>query len=144
MKPGEYLQREVRLIVVHCSASRCNASLYPESPEGEQSGTNSRTSGFHFFIRRDGEVCPVRPIGKPGAHTPGFDLHSIGICYEGGRDAAGGPADTRTVWQKKSLDDLFYALQVSFPESVVRGHDRLTARLLPGCPGFDAEKEYGR
>lgn len=131
MKTGSYPQREVKLIVIHCSAGRCNVSCDPEMP------------GFHFYIRRDGRVCRMRPTWQVGKHTAGFDLHSIGVCYEGGRDAQGQPADTRTPWQKNSLDDLLDALSAGFPGCRILGHDRLTASPGLEYPGFDVEKEYG-
>ena len=134
MNAEVYPEREVKLIVIHCSAGRCNASRYPDMPEG----------GFHFYIRHDGRTDQLRGIGRPGLHTAGFDRHSIGICYEGGRDAQGRPADTRTTWQKNSLDDLIGALSACFPGCRVLGHDQLTAGSGLGCPGFDVEQEYGK
>jgi len=42
-----------------------------------------------------------------GTLTP---KHSIGICYVGGLDAFGNPADTRTPEQKMALSKLVYQL----------------------------------
>lgn len=39
--------------------------------------------GYHFYVRKDGTVYRGRPIEKVGAHTEGFNVDSIGICFEG-------------------------------------------------------------
>ena len=59
--------------------------------------------GYHFYIRKNGDIKTTRPIEKIGAHARGHNAQSIGICYEGGISERGRLADTRTVWQKHSL-----------------------------------------
>lgn len=66
--------------------------------------------------------------------------HSIGICYEGGLDAASCPADTRTLEQKASLLTLLRELKRVFPHALIVGHHDLNPQK--DCPCFDAEKEY--
>ena len=39
--------------------------------------------GYHFFIRRNGQIFRGRPINMVGAHAGGHNGDSIGICYEG-------------------------------------------------------------
>lgn len=62
--------------------------------------------------------------------------HSIGICYEGGLDIRGRPADTRTPEQKDTLLKLLERLKTDYPQIRVVGH-----RDLPGvkkdCPCFE-------
>ena len=43
--------------------------------------------------------------------------HSICICYEGGLNARGRPADTRTPAQKESLVEVLSALKERFPKA---------------------------
>ena len=66
--------------------------------------------------------------------------HSIGICYEGGLDAEGCPADTRTLEQKASLLALLRELKRIFPRALIIGHHDLNP--VKACPCFDAEREY--
>lgn len=98
--------------------------------------------GYHFYVTREGFVHVCRPLSVVGAHAKGYNAHSIGICYEGGLNPEGKPADTRTEAQKKSLRKLIELLRALLPKVNVKGH-----RDLPGvsksCPCFDAEKEYG-
>ena len=54
---------------------------------------------------------------QPGAHVRGYNAHSLGICYEGGLDAHGHPADTRTDFQKHSLRVLVMLLLRDYPGS---------------------------
>ena len=76
-----------------------------------------------------------------GAHAKGYNSHSIGVCYEGGLDSNGDPADTRTPRQKRALLRLLKRLKAEHPQARIVGH-----RDLPGvhkaCPCFDATAEY--
>lgn len=88
--------RKINYIVVHCSATREGCALTPEALEAEHRRRGFRTTGYHYYIRRDGTVLGTRSLELPGAHCRGHNKHSIGICYEGGLDALGNPKDTRT------------------------------------------------
>ena len=88
----------------------------------------------------NGEIHRGRPLEKIGAHCLNHNRHSIGICYEGGLDAASFPADTRTLEQKASLLALLRELKRIFPRALIVGHHDLNP--TKACPCFDAEKEY--
>ena len=75
-----------------------------------------------------------------GAHCLNHNRHSIGICYEGGLDAAGQPADTRTEAQKVALIELLKQLRQRFPKALIMGHNTLDP--MKACPCFDAAKEF--
>ena len=60
--------------------------------------------------------------------------HSICICYEGGLNARGRPADTRTPAQKESLVEVLSALKERFPKAKIVGHYELGANKA--CPCF--------
>ena len=85
--------------------------------------------GYHFYITRDGELHHCRPISEPGAHVRGFNRHSIGICYEGGLDENGYPADTRTQAQRFTLLDLLTILRHQYPKAQILGHYQLSASI---------------
>ncbi|EDO53701.1 N-acetylmuramoyl-L-alanine amidase [Bacteroides uniformis ATCC 8492] len=99
-----------------------------------------RDIGYHFYLTRNGEIHRGRPLEKIGAHCLNHNRHSIGICYEGGLDAASFPADTRTLEQKASLLALLRELKRIFPRALIVGHHDLNP--TKACPCFDAEKEY--
>lgn len=125
----------VRFLVIHCSATRYTQDYPVEQLLRDHKARGFRTIGYHFYIRRDGTVTKHRQMLEVGAHARGFNRCSIGICYEGGLDKSGKPADTRTPKQKAQLIELLLKLHRLFPNALVVGH-----RDLPGvkkaCPCF--------
>ncbi|WP_210401130.1 N-acetylmuramoyl-L-alanine amidase, partial [Bacteroides sp. HMSC068A09] len=86
--------RTINLIVVHCSATQGNRMLSPEALDLMHRRRGFNGTGYHYYIRKDGTVHLTRPVERIGAHVKGFNANSIGICYEGGLDCRGRPADT--------------------------------------------------
>ena len=112
-----------------------------------------RDIGYHYYITRDGHLHEGRPLDQVGAHCRGHNRHSVGICYEGGLNASGIPADTRTSAQRKTLLILLRRLHLQFPSAIILGHRDLSPDLngnglieshewLKACPSFDAILEY--
>ena len=99
-------------------------------------------TGYHYYIRKDGTVHLTRPVERIGAHVKGFNANSIGICYEGGLNEDGKPADTRTAAQRFALIDLLTILRHQYPEAQIAGHYQLSASIHKACPCFDPRKEY--
>lgn len=88
----------------------------------------------------------------PRAHAKGYNQHSIGVCYEGGLDEQGRPADTRTELQKRSLRVLVRVLAMDFQTRRIVGHRDLSPDLdgdgviepkewTKVCPCFDVGTE---
>ena len=133
--------RVITLIVIHCSAVRPD-----QTSSAAQIDTWHRQQGwkfgigYHYVIRRDGTIEPGRPERMVGAHCLNHNAHSIGICYEGGLDIRGQPADTRTAEQKTSMWRLIEALRQRYPRALIVGHRDLDPHKA--CPCFDAVKEY--
>ena len=96
--------------------------------------------GYHYVVRRSGEVEIGRRLDEVGAHVKNHNSHSIGICYEGGLNAASFPADTRTPEQVRALRELVERMHAFFPNALIVGHRDLDPRKA--CPCFDAKKEY--
>ena len=142
MNMSEMLPREIKMLVIHCSATRCNVPFTVSQLDTCHRKRGFDGIGYHFYITRDGGVHATRPLERIGAHAKGFNLHSVGICYEGGLDADGKPADTRTWQQRDSMNDLIYALRHAFGDVKVLGHYQLSADIHKACPCFDARKEY--
>ena len=91
--------RVINLIVVHCSATKADRDFTEQDLEVCHRRRGMNGPGYHFYIRKNGDIKTTRPIEKIGAHARGHNAQSIGICYEGGISERGRPADTRTVWQ---------------------------------------------
>lgn len=125
----------VRFIVVHCSATRVNRNYTVEQMMRDHKARGFRTVGYHFYIRKSGEVTQHRKLLEVGAHAKGFNRCSIGVCYEGGLDAAGRPADTRTPEQRAMLHELLQKLHSLFPKAYIVGHNELPG-VTKACPCF--------
>lgn len=130
--------RTITLIIIHCSATPEGRSLsFEECRRDHIMHRHFRDIGYHFYITRDGTVHDGRHIEKVGAHCEGHNSHSIGICYEGGLDANGKPADTRTEAQRKALKSLVERMHRLFPKALIVGHHDLNPRKA--CPCFKVE-----
>lgn len=138
----ENLIRKVTYLVVHCSATRCNQSYSVEQLRADHLARGFKEIGYHFFISRNGTLHHPRPIAEQGAHAYGFNKISIGICYEGGLDEYGNPADTRTWQQKEALLDVLGMLKILYPQARILGHCQLSPGIKKACPCFDAGREY--
>ena len=144
---------DIHYIVVHCSATRASQSYSPEALERDHRARGFRSAGYHFYIRRSGAIIPLRPLEQIGAHARGYNRSSYGVCYEGGLDDAGHPADTRTAEQRTALRQLLEHLHTLAPQATILGHRDLSpdhngdGRITPDewiklCPCFDAQREY--
>ena len=135
--------RTITLIIVHCSAVRPD-----QTSSAAQIDTWHRKDnhwklgiGYHYVVRRDGEIESGRPEWMIGAHCKNHNAHSIGVCYEGGLDIRGQPADTRTEAQKKALRWLLQQLRRSYPRAMIVGHHDLNPQK--SCPCIkDVVHEY--
>ena len=118
--------RTITLIVIHCSAVRPD-----QTSSAAQIDTWHRQRGFHlgigyhYVVRRNGSVEQGRPEYMVGAHCLHHNAHSIGVCYEGGLDIRGQPADTRTPAQKVAMRQLLEDLHQRYPRAVIVGHHDL-------------------
>ena len=132
--------RKIDLIVIHCSAIRCDRRF---SVEDLIACHNARFgfTGYHYYVTRDGQLYQTRHENLVGAHARHYNQHSIGVCYEGGLNEQGKPADTRTEAQKATLWHLLKSLKVDYPNAKIIGHCELP-HVAKDCPCFLASKEY--
>ena len=93
-------------------------------------------------MKAKSKIEPGRPEFMIGAHCLNHNAHSIGICYEGGLDIRGQPADTRTEAQKAALRRLLEDLHRAYPRALIVGHHDLDPRKP--CPCFSPVTEYSQ
>ena len=134
--------RRINLIVIHCSATKSTQN-FPVTSLIACHAARFGFTGYHYYITRDGRVYQTRHENLVGAHARHYNQHSLGVCYEGGLDAKGNPADTRTEAQKASLWHLLQSLKVDYPDATILGHRDLP-NVKKACPCFDAQKEYSQ
>lgn len=145
--------KDIRYIVIHCSATRSNRPYTVEQLTRDHKARGFSSAGYHYYIRRDGTLHSLRPETQAGAHVKGYNNCSIGICYEGGLDPLGKPLDTRTDAQRRMILDLLHTLKQRYPNAVILGHRDLSPDVdgdgvvephewLKLCPCFEVKSEY--
>ena len=128
--------RRITLLVIHCSAVRPDQTSSADDIEKWHRERGWKNGiGYHYVIRRNGEIESGRPEWMIGAHCVNHNAHSIGICYEGGLDIRGQPADTRTEAQRHSLRKLLEQLHKAYPQALIVGHHDLNPQK--DCPCID-------
>ena len=134
--------RTITLIVIHCSAVRPDQMSSAAQIDSWHRKQGWKLGiGYHYVVRRNGEIEPGRPEWLIGAHCKNHNAHSIGVCYEGGLDIRGQPADTRTAEQKAAMRWLLRQLRRSYPKALIVGHHDLNPQKA--CPCIDnVAREY--
>ena len=126
--------RVISLLVVHCSSVKPDqTSSVAQIDTWHRQRGRKFGIGYHYVVRRNGEIEPGRPEWMIGAHCLNHNAHSIGICYEGGLDARGQPDDTRTAEQKASLRRLLEDLHRRYPRALIVGHHDLDPKKACPC-----------
>lgn len=147
-------------IIIHCSATRAGQDLRAKDIDRMHRQRGFSCIGYNFVVDIDGTVENGRPLSLEGAHcnTKGFsgisyNKHSIGICYIGGLDANGMPADTRTDEQKIALRNLVAKLCKEYDIIELLGHRDTSPdadgsgevepkEYIKACPCFDVRREF--
>lgn len=101
-----------------------------------------RTVGYHFYCRKDGSLTQFRKLLEVGAHARPYNRCSIGICYEGGLDEEGRPANTLTHAQYRVIRHLLLQLKILFPQAEIVGHRDLPGATPKECPCFNAAELF--
>ena len=122
------------MVVIHCSAVKPDQmSSVAQIDSWHRERGFKFGVGYHYVIRRDGSIEAGRPEWMVGAHCVNHNKYSIGVCYEGGLDARGQPADTRTAAQKATLRQLLTDLHRRYPRAVIVGHHDLNPQKECPC-----------
>ena len=132
--------RRITLIIVHCSAVKPTQTSSAKEIDAWHRQRGWKCIGYHYVVRRDGSIEKGRAETQVGAHCKNHNTHSIGVCYEGGLDNKGHPADTRTEAQKQALLKLLKELKSRYKDALILGHHDLDK--YKDCPCFNAGKEY--
>lgn len=136
------------LLVVHCSATRPTQDIGVREITQWHRQRGFDTVGYHYVIRRNGEVETGRPETAIGAHVKGHNARSLGVCLVGGINAAGKPESNFTDAQFESLKALLHQLQTRYPDARILGHRDLSPdkngdgkitpnEFIKACPSFD-------
>lgn len=86
--------------------------------------------GYHFVIRKGGQVEAGRPPEEPGAHALGLNRRSLGLCFSGHGDIA-----PHTVPQRETGLALTRQLMERYqiPAARVLGHGEINSLVQSGA-----------
>lgn len=129
--------RVIKYIALHCTATQPTATVASiQRYWREEKGW--KNPGYHILIAADGKAHDLLPVSEISNGVAGYNSVTINICYIGGVDKQGKPADTRTPAQLVAMQNVVEALHSMFPKAVIQGH-----RDFPGvkkaCPSFDVK-----
>lgn len=83
--------------------------------------------GYHFYVRKNGEIYRGRPENAVGAHAYGSNTDSIGVCFEGDFNQ-----EAMTETQKRSGQELVIYLKQKYGINKVQAHKDVCATSCPG------------
>lgn len=112
-----------RIILHHSACSSCTA----EQIHQWHLNNGWEGAGYHFLVRKDGNVYRLRPEEYIGAHAKGSNYNSIGICAEGNFEN-----ETMSEAQKNSLIELVSYLKGKYGISKVLKHSDVNNTACPG------------
>lgn len=133
--------RTVNQLVVHCSATPPSMDIGRDEIREWHLARGFSREGYHFIIRRNGDLEMGRPLDMIGAHAKGHNTHSVGICLVGGTtEASGRPINNFTPEQYTTLivliDGLVSHFNLDYTDVV--GHRDLLG-VTKACPCFDVQ-----
>ena len=134
--------KSVKLIVIHCVANKCTVPFSVENLIACGKAKYGQCS-YHYYVRYDGSVIPLLPESVQGVHARHYNSCSLSVVYEGGLNAKGIAADTRTEAQKHSMYELLKQLTAAYPNARIVGHCELP-HVAKKCPCFPASTEYSQ
>ena len=128
-------------IVIHCAATKASMDIgLTEIRKWHVQDNGWRDVGYHYIIRRNGEVELGRSIRDTGAHAAGYNHKSVSVCMVGGMAKDNSAEANFTAQQWTALLDLVKQLKSNYPEADVIGHNEISEKE---CPSFDVQKWKG-
>lgn len=129
--------RTVNLVVVHCAATKPSQNVGVAEIDRWHRARGFLKVGYHYVIRKNGNVELGRPEHEAGAHAEGFNRNSLGVCLEGGiAEDTGQPEDNFTAEQRAALVALLIQCRDRYPGCTIVGHRDLRG-VRKACPSFD-------
>lgn len=131
------IRQATNFIVIHCSATPPTMDIGRDEIDEWHRARSWSGIGYHFVVRRNGDIEIARRLNEVGAHAAGFNGASVGVCMVGGTNRDGEPEENFTDQQWSALVNLVVALHLRYPQAEVLGHRDLP-NVTKACPSFDA------
>lgn len=134
--------RGINSIFVHCSATPPSSDIGVDEIRKWHKKRGWSDVGYHYVIRRDGQVEEGRSIDRKGAHVKGHNNDSIGICLIGGVKENGEADANFTFGQYAALNRLITRLKIEndLGNDDIFGHRDVSSK---SCPCFDIHAFLG-
>lgn len=84
--------------------------------------------GYHYYVRKDGSIYRGRTENMAGAHCPGVNSISIGICAEGNFNE-----EIMSEVQKQAIIELVKDIKSRYNIKWIKGHREILATSCPGA-----------
>jgi hypothetical protein len=96
---------KIKYLTVHASGTPASENLRLRDIDIEDRRRGFASCGYHYVIRRNGEIEEGRRLGAPSIHENHLAdcCTSVSVCLIGGADSEGGPEDNFTPEQRKAL-----------------------------------------
>ena len=132
------LRGSTEYIVIHCSATKPSMDIgLREIRDWHVKDYGWRDVGYHFIIRRNGEVELGRNIKDTAAHAAGYNHKSIGIAMVGGMAEDDSTENNFTDKQWMALLDLVKTQLTNYPDAKIIGHNEISKK---DCPAFNVQQ----
>ena len=119
------LRTETKYIVLHHAAATVCSARQIDLWHKEKGWAGI---GYHYFVRKNGDIYRGRPEWSIGAHVQGMNHCSIGICAEGNYDKEA----TMPTTQKDAIVKLMKDILVRYPQAKIVGHRDIGSSDCPG------------
>lgn len=129
--------RNIDLLIIHCSATPRAMNIGAAEIRQWHLAKGWKDIGYHYVIRRNGEIETGRPEIQVGAHVEGHNANSIGVCMVGGINKTGAAEANFTAAQWVSLERLIRILKAKYPQATVHGHREYAKK---DCPSFSVQE----
>jgi N-acetylmuramoyl-L-alanine amidase len=133
------IKRKITSLVVHCTASRQNASIDGILAHWKRKGW--KNPGYHIILPMEGFTI-LSDFNNVTNGAIGHNYNGVHISYIGGVEFVGKkwkPLDNRTESQKRLIDVFIVEMVKRFPEIKVIGHNEVAKKA---CPSFKVKNEY--
>lgn len=126
------MSRKIDLMIIHCSDSDNKNHDDISIIDNWHKARGFKKVGYHYFIKKNGDIQTGRKEDEVGAHCSGYNQNSIGICLSGKKEF--------TEKQMISLKELCLKLLIkySLTKQDILPHNAFNKNKT--CPNFDVHK----
>jgi len=130
-------RKETNYIVIHSTHTKPNSNINIRTVDEWHRKRGLLKVGYHYFIKRGGQIEVGRNTNDIGAHIKEHDSNSVSVCLAGGLNTRGIVAPDYTEEQLESLFVLIKTLKYMYSGAQVVGHRDLSET---DCPSFDVKE----